>query len=188
VNHPRTGIERRFRQPNPRSASRWKMGYVGKGASALLGFVMALAMTSAARGQEGATPPHWIWYPTGKSLDRTPAESRYFRKTFAVKEPSRLVLEATADNAFTLYLDGKAVAKGDDWLKPQKVEVSVPIGPHVLAARASNEAPGPAGLLVRGSVLPLGQGVPIHTNSSWRTEGTVPPGDAWTQVGFDDSK
>jgi len=164
------------------------MGYVGKGASALLGFVMALAMTSAARGQEGATPPHWIWYPTGKSLDRTPAESRYFRKTFAVKEPSRLVLEATADNAFTLYLDGKAVAKGDDWLKPQKVEVSVPIGPHVLAARASNEAPGPAGLLVRGSVLPLGQGVPIHTNSNWRTEGTVPPGDAWTQVGFDDSK
>ena len=41
-----------------------------------------------------------------------PAETRYFRKAFAVKEPSRLVLEATADNSFTLYLDGKEVAAG----------------------------------------------------------------------------
>ena len=38
----------------------------------------------------------------------------------------------------------------------------------------SNEAPGPAGFLVRGGVLPLGQGVPIHTNSSWKTSETVP--------------
>jgi len=150
--------------------------------------VLALATASAARGQEGATPPHWIWYPTGKGVQETPAESRYFRKSFAVKETSRLVLDVTADNAFTLYLDGKAVASGADWHQTQAVEVTLAIGPHVLAATASNEAPGPAGFLVRGSILPLGQGVPIHTNSSWRTTATVPTGDAWTTVGFDDSK
>jgi len=143
---------------------------------------------TAASGQEGATPPHWIWYPTGKPWSETPAESRYFRKSFFVKEPSRLALDATADNAFTLYLDGKPVATGEDWHTTQSFQTKLAIGPHVLAAVASNEAPGPAGFLVRGGILPLGQGVPIHTNSSWKTSGTVPAGDAWTKIGFDDSK
>ena len=97
------------------------------------------------------------------------------------------MLDATADNAFTLYLDGKPVATGEDWHTTQSFETKLAIGPHVLAAVASNEAPGPAGFLVRGGVLPLGQGVPIHTNSSWKTSGTVPAGDDWTKIGFDDS-
>jgi putative heme-binding domain-containing protein len=149
--------------------------------------VIWCALTSLAAAQEGATPPHWIWYPPAANRNDVPAETRYFRKTFEVKEPSRLVLSATADNAFTLYLDGKEVAAGSDWHLTQDFQSTVAVGEHVLAAAASNEAPGPAGLLVRGGVLPLGQGVPIHTNSSWKTTGAVPPGDAWTKAGFDDS-
>ena len=100
---------------------------------------------------------------------------------------SRLALEATADNSFALYLDGKIVAEGNDWNRSQSVETKLSIGQHVLAARATNEAPGPAGFLVSGGVLPLGQGAPIQTDRSWKTASQVPAGEGWTQVGFDDS-
>ncbi|HZW30342.1 MAG TPA: HEAT repeat domain-containing protein [Isosphaeraceae bacterium] len=150
---------------------------------------MALVLVTAARGQEGATPPHWIWYPTGKPLGETPAGSRYFRKSFLVKEKdSRLVVDATADNACTLYLDGQPMGTVQDWQATQHFETRLGIGRHVLAAVASNAEPGPAGLLVGGGVLPLGQGIPIHTNSSWKTADQVPPGDGWTGVDFDDSR
>jgi putative heme-binding domain-containing protein len=174
------------RRPSRRIVS--QQGLVGASYRLILfDLVFFFGGVTAALGQEGATPPHWIWYPTGKASSQTPAESRYFRKSFFVKEPSRLVLDATADNAFTLYLDGKPVATGEDWHTTQSFETKLAIGPHVLAAVASNEAPGPAGFLVRGGVLPLGQNVPIHTNSSWKTSGTVPAGDDWTKIGFDDS-
>ena len=154
-----------------------------------LGCVMILIAVGAAHGQEGATPPHWIWYPTATLLQDTPAETRYFRKSFLVKEKdSRLVISATADNTFTLYLDGQPVATGNDPRAMQRFETRLGTGRHVRAVVASNADPGPAGLLIGGGVLPLGQGIPIHTNSSWKTAQEVPPGDGWTQVDFDDSR
>ncbi len=163
------------------------MIHVATGRCLIAGLLFSIGLGSAARAQEGATPPHWIWHAAPDGSTSFPAESRYFRKTFAVKEPSRLVLEATADNSFTLYLDGKEVAQGADWHLTQGFETKLAIGPHVLAAVATNEGPSPAGLLVRGGILPLGQNVPIHSNKSWRSSATVPAGDAWTKVGFDDS-
>ena len=153
-----------------------------------IGLLVAVGRGSnGRRAQEGATPPHWIWHRAADGGTSFPAESRYFRKAFAVKEPSRLVLEATADNSFTLYLDGKQVAEGADWQLTQSYETTLPIGQHVLAAVATNEGPSPAGLLVRGGILPLGQNVPIHSSASWKTSASVLAGDGWTTVGFDDS-
>jgi len=39
-----------------------------------------------------ATAPHWIWHPSaaGNQKYSFPAETRYFRKNFRVKEQSRL--------------------------------------------------------------------------------------------------
>jgi putative heme-binding domain-containing protein len=155
----------------------------------LAAVVVTASIAAPARAQEGATPPHWIWHPAENGQSEFPAETRYFRKAFATKEPSRLVLEVTADNAVTLYLDGKPVASSSDWHATQRYEAKLAIGKHVLAAVASNEAPGPAGLLVSGGILPLGQGVPIHSNSSWRTASIPPgPGDDWKNPSFDDSR
>jgi putative membrane-bound dehydrogenase-like protein len=111
-----------------------------------------------------------------------------FRKTFLVKEPdSRLVLEVTADNAFELYLDGKEVARGANWSELQRVDVRLGRGEHVLAAVARNEGEGPAGFLVRGGLLPLGQSQPVHTDSSWKTSAKPAAGDGWKLAGYDDS-
>ena len=150
---------------------------------------LAAGSTPAVFGfQREATAPHWIWHRSATSSETRsfPAETRYFRKAFRVKEGSRLVLDVTADNAFSLYLDGKLVAEGNDWASARHFETKIEAGPHVLAVRASNEAVGPAGLLLRGGVLPLGQGVPIQTNSTWRSTHHVPEGNGWTTVEFDD--
>ncbi len=173
----------------------------GQPARQLAGMIFAAAvalglatdrMPTAAFGyqrQREATAPHWIWHPTstGKETHSFPAETRYFRKSFRVKEESRLALDVTADNAFLLYLDGNLTAEGNDWSTAQHLETKLGIGPHVLAARATNEAIGPAGLLLRGGVLPLGQGIPIQTNSTWKSAEKVPAGDGWTKVEFDDN-
>jgi putative heme-binding domain-containing protein len=140
----------------------------------------------AAAAQEGATTPHWIWRATGKPPGDTAVETCYFRKPFLVKENSRLVLDVTADDSFKLYLDGALVAKGHDWRTMQAVDQKLGIGPHVLAASVSNDGRGPAGLLVRGGVLPLGQNVPVHTDASWTTTAEPQTGGAWTTLGFDD--
>ena len=84
-------------------------------------------------------------------------------------------------------LDGKLVAEGNDWTTAQHVKARIGPGPHALAVKAANEAVGPAGFLLHGGVLPLGQGVPIQTNSTWRSSQQVPEGQAWTSVEFDDS-
>jgi len=154
----------------------------------VLGLLAALSAASRAQAQEGATPPHWIWYPSSKTLGEIPGETCYFRKAFFANENSRLVLDATADNAYTLYLDGKEIASGSHWETTEHVDLKLSVGPHVLAAMATNEALGPAGFLVRGGVLPLGQNAAIHTNWTWKSARTVGPGDSWAQVGFNDSQ
>jgi len=153
-------------------------------AALLLGAVACLSAQAVA--QEGAVP-HWIWHPAPDGAKRFPAETRYFRKVFTIKEPSRLALDVTADNQFALYLDGKLIAEGNEWRAPVRAEVDIATGPHVLAASASNEAPGAAGFLLGGGVLPLGQGAPIHTRTNWKSSDSVPAGDAWKTLAFDDS-
>lgn len=149
--------------------------------------LVALACLSAqAAAQEGAVP-HWIWHPSPDGGKNFPAETRYFRKAFTVKEPSRLAIGVTADNEFALYLDGKLIAEGDEWRTPVLTEVEIETGTHILAVEASNEAPGAAGFLLGGGVLPLGQGAPIHTRTNWKSTDSVPPGDAWKTLDFDDS-
>ena len=140
----------------------------------------------SSRGPARGRHPALDLASVGTDTHSFPAETRYFRKSFRVKEESRLAVDVTADNAFVLYLDGKPVAEGNDWATVQRVEAKLGVGPHVLAVRASIEAPGPAGLLLRGGVLPLGQGVPIQTDATWRSWDQAPEGDGWTKVGFDD--
>ena len=170
-------------------ARTWKLGRfrAAQGLCLLVCAVLA-APPQSILAQEGATPPHWIWHPNEMGGTQFPAETRYFRKSFAIKEPSRLVIEATADNSFVLYLDGKRVLEGADWNLTQSYAARLPIGQHVLAAVATNQGQSPAGLLVRGGILPLGQNVPIHSDTSWLTAPSVPAGEEWTRVGFDDSK
>ena len=150
----------------------------------LISASLQVTLSATTHAQEGATPPHWVWTSAEARPD---AMSRYFRKEFAVKEPSRVALDVAADNAYVLYLDGRKLAEGDDWRSAQSITTRIETGRHVLAALVTNEAPGPAGFLLGGGVLPLGQGVPIHTDGSWKGTDKAPEGDAWKLPDYDDN-
>ena len=62
-----------------------------------------------------------IWFDEGDPLQDAPAETRFFRRTFTVARPgdasiTEAALDATADNAFTVWLNGVEVGSGDDWM------------------------------------------------------------------------
>ena len=136
-----------------------------------------------------AVPPHWVWVD-GEPQGSIGPVTRYFRKAFSVKEPSKLAIDATADNEVTVYLDGKELLRGDNWETAQSAAAPLASGDHVLAAVATNtdQGPGSAGFLLRGSIAPLGQGVPIHSDRTWRGTKAKPEGDAWLKPGFDDRR
>src|SRR5689334_12207086 len=84
--------------------------------------VLAAAWTVWPRAVQAQRPERaqWIWF----NEDNPGAATRYFRKVFAinrdVQEPvDEAVLDLTATDAFTVWVNGALVGKGDD---PKRVK------------------------------------------------------------------
>jgi len=129
----------------------------------------------------------WIWG------DGTDDEGVcYFRRTYNAAGPVLVAIEVTADNFYTLYLDGTPI-KADTtnpacWRDKQRYEVELSTGDHVFAAKVENLPgdginPNPAGLLFAMFTMDAG-GLPdtvlLVSDDSWLTLAypTVEPG--WT--------
>jgi len=80
----------------------------------------------------------WIW---GQS-DTLPTGFNYFRGSFELTTETKLVIGATADNYWTLYLDGVPILgdQGDvsGWLQHKRVELQLAAGTYYLAAVVEN--------------------------------------------------
>jgi putative heme-binding domain-containing protein len=135
----------------------------------------------------------WIWLDEGNPLQDAPAGTCFFRRAFTldrpgVKAPDEAVLEITADNGYTVWLNGTEVGAGNDWAYIQTYDVKklLAAGRNVLAVQARNEG-GPAGLLVR---LTWGvKGQPKQTlvsDGQWKASKTAAKG--WEKADYDDSK
>jgi alpha-L-rhamnosidase len=145
-----------------------------------------------------AAPPtltgaNWIWAPGATPTD-APAGPRWFRRiaTLPAGEVAKAVVVATADDDFTLYLDGRQVLHApqqvDGWKVGRHAEVTV--GQRVvlaaLATNRGNVAINPGGLLVRLVVtMTDGSTHVVVTDDDWRTADTDQAG--WQQPDFDDS-
>ncbi|WP_329254060.1 family 78 glycoside hydrolase catalytic domain [Streptomyces canus] len=161
----------------------------------------------------GADPPSqppslsgasWIWSRDATSSD-APAGPCWFRAGLRLPEGTavrRATVVATADDDFTLHLDGRQVLHApeqqDGWRTGRAVDVTEEVraaGPLVvLAARATNR-PGasvnPGGLLVRLVVETGGDGAEGRTYESvtgtgWRVSATEPQ-EGWQRPEFDDA-
>ena len=85
----------------------------------------------------------WIWYPEGNPAQSAPAGTRYFQRIIHVDE-TKVLASATAavsaDNEFTLWINGKKVSEGDNF----NVTVRTPIasflrpGDNVIAVAVAN--------------------------------------------------
>lgn len=137
----------------------------------------------------------WAWYPDEDATRSAPAGKRYFRRTFDIdgnKTLSACGMAVTADDQWTLFVNGKEVAKSDGksdaWKRPQAVSL-VPFirpGKNVVAVEAENSVEGPAGLSAYLVVLyrPW-ERVEIGTNHGWKTSLDMESG--WNDVDFDDA-
>src|SRR5262249_38121568 len=133
-------------------------------------------------------PPRGLCY---NAPNPAPPGTRYFRYVFRIDRPVEQpvdegVLDITATNAFTVWVNGKQVGKGDDWKKVRAFDVQKLLvhGLNVIAVEARHTE-GPAGLLARLGYVPNGMSkLAAYSNGSWKASKTAPAG--WQEVTFND--
>ena len=147
-------------------------------------------------GLQGA---NWVWHAgdLARPGQQPPECSRFFRKAFELETApngeERASLVLTADNEWTVFLNGRLVGEGEKgtaaWHTPGLLDVTDQLrpGPNVLAVQATNILPGPAGLLLRLTVPQAESGVVrVDTDGSWVA--SAEGGGGWHSLGFDDTK
>ncbi|NUK34474.1 family 78 glycoside hydrolase catalytic domain [Streptomyces lunaelactis] len=145
-------------------------------------------------GFEGTS---WIWSP-GTTTSGAPVGPRWFRAALelpAGADVTKATVTATADDDFTLHLDGRQVLhqpeSTDSWRIGHSAEVTAQVRAAgrqiVLAAVATNRgsAANPAGLLLRLDVETGDGRHQLVTGEGWRTSDTEREG--WQRPDHDDS-
>ena len=135
----------------------------------------------------------WIWFPEGDPTVAAPAGTRYYRKTVALPEASRIVrarLFMAADNEFAASVNGQAVGGGPEWSFARSFDVTEQFRPgvNVLAVAATNgsDQANPAGLIGKLIVELAGnRELAVCTDSSWKSSQTAASG--WEESSFDDA-
>lgn len=138
----------------------------------------------------------WIWHPQGNPADSAPVGSRYFRRTFELPAGQAITsaeMQLTADDAFTLHVNGEEAARSprvqDAWRTATVVDIAAYLQPgsNVIAIEAINTQPGPAGLLGTLEVELDSGGDPVRlvTDDTWVSSDTEAEG--WQQPEFDGS-
>jgi putative heme-binding domain-containing protein len=131
----------------------------------------------------------WIWSQDA-TLQSAPDGSRFFRRTFEVKgSPKTATIEITADNHFTLWINGNLVGAGDEWQHLERFDVAkfLQPGKNAIAVEGRNDGASPAGLLATLSFTDESGKQLIITDKSWKSAQTV-SGDKWKKSDFDDAK
>jgi hypothetical protein len=119
---------------------------------------------------------------------------RYFRHKFTLTNnqlQSAQVL-ISVDNSYTLYINEKKVATGNDWKKVTKVDVQEYLikGENIIAIEGINESaiPKPAGILFAMKLLDdKGNTTFIKSGKDWKSS-DKPSTDDWKKLKIDDSK
>ncbi|MEO8426379.1 MAG: DUF1549 domain-containing protein [Verrucomicrobiota bacterium] len=140
--------------------------------------------------------PKWIW-KNPKALDSAPTETVYWRKTVLLREKaSEAHVVCTADDNFTLYVNGNKAGSGNDWEKPKFFDLNPYLlkGENVIAIESANggDKPNPAGLMLyarvrhfRSPAQKSGEMIMDFTSDgTWLW--TVEKKDGWEKPGFAD--
>jgi len=130
---------------------------------------------------------NWIWADAAKDN-----QTVYLRRTFDLAAvPPKATLYVTADDFFTLFVNGKEVdhsapdpKDGNVWQHVHRVNVAPFLTPgrNVLAIRALN-AGGAAGVIAR---LEMPGQAPVETDARWKVWANAVP-DGWNGAAFDDA-
>ncbi|MCW3058885.1 MAG: inverting alpha-L-rhamnosidase [Capsulimonas sp.] len=137
----------------------------------------------------------WIWLPNApQPSSAAPLGAAFFRISLRVpngRAIKRAEFVGTADDAFTLYINGRAVAKSADWHFLETVDVSklVHSGDNVLAVQANNagdSGQSPAGVIGALKIEYRDGGTSIiPTGPEWKSSEAA--GAGWNTTNFEDS-
>jgi len=136
----------------------------------------------------GAWNGEWIWYPEDAYTEGQ-YSSRYFRQVVSLSElPKEAYLQITADDKYSLYVNGEPAGEGWDWRRPQLVDITdyLHAGQNVIAIVVNNDASA-AGLLYDGYVID-GNGTFIQVKSDQQVKTSREGTTGWLNPGFDDSQ
>jgi alpha-L-rhamnosidase len=136
----------------------------------------------------------WIWYPEDNPAQNASVGTRYFRTMVTIPAGpglKRAILKITADNSFVAFVNGQQVGIGDNFKKPQALDIKkyLVVGENAIAVAATNtgDDANPAGLV--SMVLVEFEDEPAITiftgTGGWKTANIEAPG--WKDAGFDDS-
>jgi hypothetical protein len=129
---------------------------------------------------------HWIWASSTRDN-----QTIYVRRTFDLSNRGAVTVYVTADDFFTLYVNGREVGgtapdpnDGSVWAHVRSFDITLLVtgGDNEIAIKSVN-AFGAAGILCRVEV----EGHPVLlSDNSWRVTERQ-PSQEWTNLGFDDS-
>lgn len=133
----------------------------------------------------------WIWSKEGDPQKSVPAGTRYFRKPFEIPEGKTVVSAycvLTADDSFSLAVNGNDAGQGDDWKNAYVLNIAsfLKPGPNAAAITVKNNVDGPAAVTAR-LVIEFAEGEPllVDSDATWRYAEKETEG--WQAAGFDDA-
>ena len=143
--------------------------------------------------------PRWIWNGTN-ALTRAPLETVFWRRTVTLPEKaSEAFAVCSADNSFTLYLNGNKIGSGNDWERPRLIDLRPYLlkGENVFAIETANtgekDKPNPAGLLFYARIRHRdasktrdeGRIMDFASDAHWHW--TNQKSEGWERPGFENS-
>jgi alpha-L-rhamnosidase len=133
----------------------------------------------------------WVWFPEGTPNVDAPAGTRWFRKVFTVPtgvSVTKAIASMTADNSFSLYVNGQLALAGDNWQQLNQTDITsfLVSGTNVLAVAAVNgpgASPNPAGLIGAFDLtFSNSQTNSFQTDGAWITTNQLVAN--WNQTNF----
>ncbi len=130
---------------------------------------------SVTRGKPGKAEKlaaRWIWSSAGASAAAPSGEIIVVKKVFAlaVASPGG-VAAVSCDNSCEVHLDGKSLARSDNWESPASFTLpKLKAGEHTFAIVATNggSGPNPAGLFFEARIRQAkGESVTVASDATW---------------------
>ncbi len=138
-----------------------------------------------------AAEPQWIWSPEQDPV-KQPAMTVYFRVSFEVENPQAGEIEITADNKYTVSINGDRIGAGNNWQELDRYDLKSRLvkGKNVIGVMAEN-SDGPAGMSARVTIKDQGPDkkeriVSASTDAKWLTSTKYQTG--WAAIDANDKE
>ncbi len=123
----------------------------------------------------------WIWGDSASQGPPPAGESVVLRRTFTLPHtPTTASAVVTADNSFSLYVNGRQVSSGDDWgrLEAVPLHAALKVGENTLVILAKNAGNGPnaAGAFFEARIRHGKEETTIITDENWEFQHATPAG------------